>query len=225
MTNDILRVYHPHNTVQCVLLRMKRVLQRFGMIPTYTETALFLTSIAVVVLLVVSEDMRHALVRFLVTGKSLNHIFVVGMVAVGLVLAICHASITRNKTSTEKFFLLIFALAIDVLAGWNAGLYTLTHSAPGFLMLFPIWNILHAAALVFLFRVGIINTKAISNTHASFPALLIGTLVLGVVMYVTHVQYGLYWALTLSVAVGAATSMSNILERAVGTLQRIRVER
>lgn len=133
-------------------------------------------------------------------------------VVAGCEYSIYHAFKHGRKTRFEKRLMLIFATYVNALAGIAGGVHVFKESH-GFLMIFPVWNIICGAWLLFLFRTKAIDESNVSDRDVELPHVLVGLAVLGIVFALCQYVCAYYWAITFSICVGYATSFSKLIWR------------
>ncbi|MCE5211823.1 MAG: hypothetical protein LLG40_09745 [Deltaproteobacteria bacterium] len=124
----------------------------------------------------------------------------------GLTLSIYHAFTDRPKSSMEKYFMLFFAVILNAFSGFCAGAYALSRTT-GWLVVFPILNIVNAVILLFMFRINIINEENIRDENASLLQIVFTAAVVFIMFVVCHYMYKLIWIQTLSICVVYATNI------------------
>jgi hypothetical protein len=189
-----------------------RELSRY-IIPQYDEIALFAMSLTCSILLggILLSTTWNEFLEFYRTYSLSNFrdfriILIILVFFSGLTLSIYQAFTDRPKSSMEKFFMLVFAVILNAFSGLCAGAYALSRTT-GWLVVFPILNILNAIALLFMFRVHIINEDNIKDENASILQIVFTAAVVFIMFAVCHYMYKLIWIQTLSICVVYATNI------------------
>lgn len=188
--------------------------------PRYDELTLFLMATTFLLLLFTNATLRAEADEFLFTRFDPRLLILVLLAVAGLVLSICHVFTRRPKSSFEKFLMVLFAVCINGYGGIAAGVHILGQSK-GWLIVFPIWNIICGAWLLLLFRCHAIDDSNVSDRNAALPQALIGLAALGALFTLCQYVWDCYWAITLSICVVYATSFSELIWK-LATLQRKR---
>lgn len=98
-----------------------------------------------------------------------------------------------------------FAVFANAGAGISAGIYLLKTTS-GLWTIFPILNLANTILLLLLFRIGKINEKSISDEQSRLWEIVLGSVIVLIIIFISHYIYKNYWALTFSIAVAYATS-------------------
>jgi hypothetical protein len=176
-------------------------------IPQYDEVALFAMSLTCVLLLgigALSTNWKESL-EFS-RGDDIRIILMGLVFLLGLTLSIYHAFTDRSKTSIEKFLMLFFAVSLNAFSGLCAGAYVLSRTA-GWMVIFPVLNIISAVFLLFMYRTNIIDEESIRDENASFLQIVFTAAVVFILFVVCHYMYKLIWIQTLSICVVYATNI------------------
>ena len=193
--------------------RLLDLLERI-LIPRYGELALFLMSVTFISLFAFDAGFRSD-IRSESRDFSVMAWIGFGLCLLGLLFSIYHAFSRRRKSSLEKHLMVTFAVCVNAAAGISAGVH-LWEGARGLLLLAPAWNILNGVLLLLLLRVGALDGRCIADEDAESFELIVGTVLLAVLFVVCHLVLDLYWAVTFSISVVYATSLSGFVKRLGG---------
>ena len=87
----------------------------------------------------------------------------------GLILSIMHVFTNRDKTETEKIFMLYFAVFADIYIALNAGSHITATKLSLWFLLLPIWNGLNAVTLLLRFYNQHEETSKVLSLFLTFP--------------------------------------------------------
>jgi len=183
-------------------------------IPNYDELTLFMMSAAFLLLFFTNGQFRSGLFKFLSKdGDRVVIIIFVILFTAGLILSLYHVFTKQEKSITEKFAMLFFAILTNAISGILASVHILSKSAdaPCIFILLPIWNIINCVILLILFRLGTINVDNISDEDVRPFETLLGFIIILAIFAVCQFAFKLYWAITFSICVIYATSFSDAL--------------
>lgn len=177
-------------------------------IPTYDEITLFALGFTCSLLLTAGAfAIKWEGSGWASTVSNVKALAFIGFFLAGLVLCIHHAFTDRPKTAFEKTLMLLFAVLLNVMSGIMAGDYYL-ESSEGWLVIFPIMNIVSGALLLMLLRARVITADNISDENVSRgQVVLTGTLII-ILFIVCHYMFDFLWTQTLSICVAYSTNMN-----------------
>ena len=178
--------------------------------PTYTEVVLFLTSLTLLLLLLLNNAFRQEVVVFLF--DSVKGVIVLLFLLVGFLLSFYHAFSSKKMVQLEKDALLFFIIVINVLIGISAGIYVLEESQ-GSLIIFPVFNIATAALLWMSYKYNIVTTKSISSVQAKREEIILGSIMVFIIFFLSQYVFENFWAITFSICVFYATSINNVINK------------
>ena len=94
----------------------------------------------------------------------------------------------------------------------------------GLLILFPLWNLLYVFAPIWIFEVLDEPGEFVLDYDTTLPQLLIGSMVVGFVLYYCTIIAGYHWSLSFSIAVFYSEAVDGLLrklvDRSVALLER-----
>ena len=184
--------------VKLIIKNLKNKLLKYGIIPVYTEDALFLMSLAFIILFSSDKLMRHEILNFIFDGFRP---LIFGLLGLGGIIFYIYCGFSlKKKIDSHKFFMLSFAVFINSGAGISAGTYLLKHTR-GFWLIFPILNIFNAFLLLFLLRIGEVDEHSISDDQAKYWEIALGSIIVLIIIFISHHLYKNYWAITFSITV------------------------
>jgi len=187
-------------------------LYKIGLIPTFTEVALFLMSLTFLLLFFSNNLFAEEILNFLLDDFDLEMIGVVLFFIIGLGMSVYHSFSNKKVTRASKNFMLFFAVMINFMIGLAAGLYVLK-VAKGFLVILPIINIINAFLLLTLMRVGKITTMSISDRQAKLREIIVGLIMVIIIFVLSQYFFHNYWATTFSLCVVYATNINDFVSR------------
>lgn len=137
----------------------------------------------------------------------MNVIILAAVFLAGLMLSIYHAFASRQKTSFEKLLMLYFAVILNASIGIMAGSRNL-EDARGWLMIFPILNIVNGALLLILLRTRVMNEDNISDENTSLGQVALSGAAIVILFAFCHYLFNLLWTQTFSVCVVYSTNLN-----------------
>jgi hypothetical protein len=181
-------------------------------IPQYDEISLFAMSFTCSLLIIAAAlETRWDIRNPFSTMEDVKIMAIIVMFISGLILSIYHAFSDRPKTSLEKYLMLFFAVILNGFSGIMAGTYFL-EGAKGWMVIFPILNIINGAILLGMFRSQILDDRNISDHNVSIIQIALAATVIILLFAVCHYIFHLLWAQTLSICVLYATNLSRLTE-------------
>ena len=187
-------------------------LYRLGLIPTFTEVTLFLMSLTFLLLLFFNLSFLEEFLDFILHDFDLRNIVVIIFFIVGLVVSIYYSFSKKKISRASKGYMLFFAVMINFIIAFFAGFYIL-ENVKGFVIIFPIINIISAFVLLFLMRFEIITTKSILDKQAELRELAIGSLMVITVFIISQYIFHNYWAITFSLCLVYANNINHFIEK------------
>jgi len=183
------------------------------LIPTYDELSLFLMAFTLLILYATNGQTRIDIYFILMTAPGLGgRLFVLILLClVGLFLSLYHVFIRRKIPEWEKHFMVLFAVIANAGTGIAAGIHMIKGTA-GWLLIFPIWNIINGVLLLLMLRLKIINEDCISDHTVTSGRVIIGLIAVLIIFALCNFVFKLYWALTFSICVIYATSFDRALQ-------------
>lgn len=183
-------------------------------IPTYDELSLFLMAATLILLWITNSKMRNDVLGF--TMWNIDNprlcIFAIVLLAVaGMFLCLYHIFTSRIKTDIEKQLMMCFAVTINATTGIVSGAHTIKESV-GWLLVFPIWNIINGILLFLMLRFKIIDEECISDREATLVQIILGLTAVLVIFIFCNYVFKLYWAITFSICIVYTTSFDRALQ-------------
>lgn len=177
-------------------------------IPRYNEIALFLMSLAFVLIFCTDAELRAGSHDLFFEEKFDPRIYIAfGLFVAGIVFSLYHVFTTRQKSDWEKMAMLFFAVIVNVVSGIAAGMHMLKDSH-GFLMLFPVWNIINGVLLLLMYKFHIVDESSIVDDNAAPFQVVLGSIVIVTALVVCRFFFEMYWATTFSICVSYATNIN-----------------
>ena len=184
-------------------------LSRF-FIPSYDELSLFLMSMTFILLLLTDSTMRADFSNIIFNKVDFRLVFPLLVIPTGLGLSIFHIFTFREKNWVEKWAMLLFAIFINATSGIFAGLH-LWKTTKGWLLLFPVLNIINGVVLVILVFLMRIDEEHISNKDNTPTQAFISFILVAIISIFCQYHYELYWAITYSICVAYATNLNSAI--------------
>jgi len=187
--------------------------------PSYDETALFLTALASILILL----------RYRNYGQMINLLFSgspskVGIAFLGLVifaifgfcLSIYHVFSTREKETWEKTAMATFAMLASGGSGIAIGIEMLKDSRNG-LIAFPLVNIF--TGIFLLYQIGLNPEKSVDNEQAKFCDIVFGSLVLIGIFILGQAFLNLSGPAIFSICITYSISIHHLIRQIVGEIK------
>lgn len=186
-------------------------------IPVYDEMSLFLMSITLILLYALNgpfQEQIRKLAAICLHQRYVLHVLVAAAILItGMGLSIYNVFTTREKTDTEKWIMLLFAVLTNAGTGIISGWYVLSSSSiRDWLIIFPIWNIINGVLLIVMLRLKIIDEDCISDRNATLKEVVIGLIAVLIVFILCNYVLKLHWAVTLSICIIYTTSFDRALQ-------------
>ncbi|MHC4482695.1 MAG: hypothetical protein ACYSW4_04025 [Planctomycetota bacterium] len=196
--------------------------KRHFLIPDYDEVTLLAMSVMFVLLYITSRTMRADLHKLLSSmsgegrGRSILGVALLGVFFfAGICFSVFHAFSTREKNIGEKAAMLLFAVLVSAGTGIYAGMHMLTTRA-GWLIVFPIWNIINGILLLIMFRFSIVNVDCISDRDATGVQIVLGLIAAAIIFICCQYFFKLHWAITYSICICYIVSFDRAVQSVFG---------
>lgn len=187
------------------MISSSNFLRRF--FPHYDELTLFIFGLVVVLTVLANLPPNLKLT----TSNTDPALIPVGLVILaGLFLSLYHTIVSRRKSLLEKKLMLVFAVIVNAFAGIWGGTYSLSY-AHGWVLIFPIWNILNSFFLLQMLREGLVDESCVSDDNVNFYELVTGVSIALVIYCICHYGFKFNWAATFSMCVAYATNFNTSL--------------
>ena len=178
-------------------------------VPRYNESTLFLMSFSFLLLFL--TDSRLLLGSLKIISENSVDLQICGLLVAfvfGIAFSFYHVFVRRRKTIEEKRFMLFFAVASNGVSGFLSGKEILMDSW-GFLILFPIWNMVNAVLLLILYLSEVIDEGDIEDDNASPLHVISGSVVVIAVLFVCQHWFNMSWPVVFSLCVVYSTTLNN----------------
>ncbi len=186
------------------------------LIPRYDEVTLFVMSIMFVVLFMTSQTMRTDLYKLIFREREISVIVIFIFFTAGILFSVFHAFSTREKGIGEKAAILLFAVLVSAGAGIYAGVHMLDNSV-GWLVIFPVWNIINGVLLLIMFRFNMVNIDCISDSDATFVQIVVGLVAAIIIFICCQYFFKLHWAISYSICICYTVSFGKAVRSVFGT--------
>ena len=180
-------------------------------IPTYDELSLFLMAVTLIALYLTNSEMRDETIGFAMRLNSWRLGIYLALFLVAMFLCLFHVFTPRKKTDAEKGIMLLFAVTMNAASGIVAGLYLWEHSR-GWLLIFPVWNIINSALLVLMVWFNVIDERCIADRDATAKQTILGLIAVFVIFIFCNYVLKLHWAITFSICIVYTTSFDKALQ-------------
>jgi hypothetical protein len=163
-----------------ILVKHKKTLFKWGIIPVYDELELFLTSLIFYLLILTGSQITFFTVKTFLDPSS---ILIFGPFLVGSILSIYYAFSKRKTPKWAKELMILFI----VLVNYTIGLYLVFYQyydleyAKNYLIIFPLINIIHSLLLMGSYRLDLIK---ISKKQAKVDELIVSTTLLLIIFFI-----------------------------------------
>jgi hypothetical protein len=184
-------------------------------IPYYDETTLFVMGVTFILLFLSSKTMRADLHKLIVHDFDVRIIICLLFFVVGMVFSILHAFSKREKNIGEKAAMLLFAVFVSAGTGIYAGRHMLETSV-GWLIIFPIWNIINGVLLLLMLRMKVIGIDCISDSNAAGGQISLGLIAAIIIFICCQYFFKLHWAITYSICIAYTTSLDKAVQSVFG---------
>jgi hypothetical protein len=181
------------------------------LIPNYDELSLFLMAVVFIALYFTDGKMQEDITRFLMRLDIWRRVIYVGLFMLGMFLCLYHVFTLRRKTDVEKGIMLLFAITVNAATGFIAGFYMLK-DCPGWLLVFPAWNIINSALLIIMQYVNLFDESHISDRDATITQVILGLIAVLVIFFLCNNTFKLHWAITYSICIIYTTSFDRGLQ-------------
>jgi hypothetical protein len=181
-------------------------------LPRYDDLTLFTLSVTLLLLAITNRQLQDAIKSFFASGYHFAGFYVLlALFSLGLLPSLANVFLRRQKSNFEKVFMLLFAVGATAGAGIYAGV-KMFESFRGWLLIFPIWNIITGVILLLYFPAGIVTTKCITDESSSFLQLAISVAATALLLVLCNYVFKLHWVYTYSIAVCYTTSLHNVVQ-------------
>ena len=191
--------------------------ESFGfLVPTYDKLSLFLMAVTLIVLCIANSRIRNHIETFVIQAIQTHAwpaMIPLALIIVALCLCCLPVFIRRDETVFEKRVMVAFAVLTNLVTGIIAAIYTLKNTVTtDWLLIFPIWNIINAAALLFAVSLKIVDEECISDRDATIKEVVIGLIAVLVIFIFCNYIFKLHWAITYSICIIYTTSFDRGLQ-------------
>jgi hypothetical protein len=185
-------------------------LRKIGLIPKYSEISLYLTALTFVLLFLTNRDIGDILFDFCfddLGGVVFFFVFFMGLVS-SFYFAV-------SDVVTPKFIkssMLLFVISTNLGVAVYGGLYIL-ENLEGFLIVFPVLNMINAFLMLLLLRMQVINEESISNENARPREILVGSVSLVILFVFSQYLLRNFWAVTFSLCLTYSSMINDFVTR------------
>jgi hypothetical protein len=181
------------------------------LVPNYDELTLFLTAATFIFLFFTNITLQNDVSSFLSRLDIWRRYIYIILFMAGMFMCLYHVFTPRKKTDVEKAIMLLFAVTINAVTGIIAGAYMIKES-PGWLLVFPIWNIANGALMVLMQYVNIFDVDCIADRNATARQTVLGLISVLILFIFCNFVFRLHWAITFSICIVYAASFDRALQ-------------
>jgi len=185
------------------------------LLPRYNDLTLFAFSVAFLLLLLIDPALRELFVTAFRERVFSDITIYLAVPGVGMVLALVNVFFARDKSDFEKTLLLLFGVVVTAGTGIYAG-QVMLRQGPGWLMIFPAWNIANGFLLLILSQFGLVDTDCIVDEKAGLIQILATVVSISLLLALCRYAFELHWAVTFSIAVGYTMSLLGAVQDLFG---------
>jgi len=191
--------------------------ESFGfLVPTYDKLSLFLMAVTLIVLCIADSQIRNSIVTLFVQAIRTHAwpAIILLVLFIGVLCLCClPVFLRRDETVFEKRVMAAFAVLTNLVTGIIAAIYTLKNTVTtDWLLIFPIWNIINAAALLFAVSLKIVDEECISDRDATATQIILGLISVLTIFAICNYVFKLHWAITYSICIIYTTSFDRALQ-------------
>ena len=187
--------------------------ESFGfLVPTYDKLSLFLMVVTLILLYLTNKKMIIEDVIGLVRRPSDDPVDIIRLMYLAYVpLCLFIIFLSSKRTDFKKGLMVLFVLTVNAFTGIMAGIYMMKGTA-GWLLVFPIWNIINGVLLLLMLRFNVIDEECISDRKATLVQIILGLIAVLVIFILCNYVFKLYWAITFSICIVYTTSFDRALQ-------------
>jgi DNA-directed RNA polymerase subunit RPC12/RpoP len=187
--------------------------ESFGfLVPTYDKLSLFLMVVTLILVYLTNKKMIIEEVIGLVRRPSDGPVDVIRPLYLSYVLlCLFIIFISRERTDFKKGLMVLFVVTVNAFTGIMAGIYMMKGTA-GWLLVFPVWNIINGVLLLLMLRFNVIDEECISDREATLVQIILGLIAVLVIFILCNYVFKLYWAITFSICIVYTTSFDRALQ-------------
>jgi len=181
------------------------------LVPNYDELSLFLMAGVFVLLYFTNIKLQDDINAFLTRLDIWRRYIYLAIFMLGLFLCLYHVFTKRRKTEVEKGIMLLFAVSINAATGFIAGIY-MFRECPGWLFIFPAWNIINSVLLIAMQYINLFDEDKISDRDATKFQIILGMIAILIIYFICNNVFSLHWAITYSICIIYTTSFDRGLQ-------------
>jgi hypothetical protein len=202
--------------------------ESFGfLIPTYDKFSLLLLALTFILLYMTTSHIRLFIPNANETSQTETFANIAKydlFLLFPLILAL-KIFVKEEYTDLKKKIMVSFAILINTYSGILSGIYILSCTASaGWLVIFPIWNIINCLLMLLMFFTEIIDEDCISDRKATPLRILFGFIAILTIFVLCTCVLKLYWPVTFSICTIYITSFDRALQNVFPGLTRQEAE-
>jgi hypothetical protein len=162
-----------------------------------------------------SGKFREELYRAVITIKDGRAIAIALFSGIGMFLSFISIFFRREKYDMEKYLMLLFAVVVTAGTGIYSG-YIMWEESKGWLLIFPIWNIMNGAILLLFLRLGFLDTDCIVENGFSFLQALVSVASVGIILGLCNYVFKMHWVISYSICVCYTITIDDTIHSILG---------
>lgn len=186
--------------MKALLRRLRDVLARHRILPSYGEDTVFLLAVAVIAVLLIDLEARAFAEQ---VRAQLSKIALIMLLGIGFAFYTAFFSYFKNEI--QKFYMFWFAVLVNFLSAFATITLLNDSGASALYYIAPAINILAFVLMVALWHADVLDTSAIPHKSSSFSNIVYGTIVVAVLIFIVEYVWNTPWPAVFSFVIGYAT--------------------
>ena len=173
--------------------------------PTFSEIYLYLVSLILLLFFFMKPSVQNEVLEMTFYSGDVGGVMRGGLLLLIVLYPVYHIFNARPKSLFAKEMMLTLAISVNAIVGIVTGFHVLLEASQLIYVVFPALNIFTAYTLLLLWGSKKINRGAISDQNAMPLEIIVGSLGVLIIFFITQIQFNLYWALTISICLTFAS--------------------
>lgn len=186
------------------LRRFRDLLDKYSLLPNFTEDTIFLMVIALGIIYFVDPSAQVEIYDTLRYSEKATLI-----AGAGAVFTIYTAFFTHFKTETQKHYMLWFALIVNLVVGITTINHLNEQGVAQLWYIFPALNIATFFLVLVFWYTGLYNTGRLVTKSNSYSNVVYGSFILVFVAFFTRYILDMNWQVVFSTSIAYATLLSS----------------
>lgn len=186
-----------------ILKPFRDFLDRYKLLPIYTEDTTFLMLVALVVIYFVDPSAQQEIFDTLRNSEKATLI-----VGAGAIFTVYTAFFTRFKTETQKHYMLWFAMIINLVVGITVIEAIQAQGLGPIWYIFPSLNFVSFFLVILFWYTNLYNTERLGTKSMSYENIIYGSVALVVISQVLKFVPDMTWQVIFSSSIAYATYFS-----------------